>query len=131
MKIPRGQFTVRRMMIAVALVSILFHGIVLALRPEYFGLTLVNRSGQSISQLIVTSSGEESLIQNLTDGSTATVRFQSHDDPRLDLAGALEGGTRVRSWFRIAGNPKRFAHIVGTIDQGGKLRLSLGQVGTP
>jgi hypothetical protein len=114
-------------MIAVALLSMLLGGLVLALRPECRRLTVVNRSGQSISRLIVTVSGEPLLITDLADGSTAIVPFPLHDDVRFNLAGTFGNRTLLRSSFIIKGNPKRFARLACAIGQEGKLRLSLGR----
>jgi len=120
------QFTIRRMMIAIAVLAIVVGGLVLALRPEYSRLTVVNQSGQSISRLIVTVSGEQSLITDLADGSTASVPFPAHDDDRFNLAGTFANGNQIRGGFMVKGNPKRFARLACAVGQGGKLRLSLG-----
>jgi hypothetical protein len=118
---PRVRFTVRGMMIAVAVVSILLGGIVLSLRPGC-RLRVVNRSGQTISQLTVTVSGERVVIENLADGSSATVPIRGRESPRVSVAGALMDKTPIRSEFGITGDPKRFAQVIGTVEPGGRFR---------
>lgn len=126
MRMPRLRFTVRGMMIAMAVISILLAGTVLSLRPDC-RLRVVNRSGQSISQLAVTVSGERVVIEDLADGSSATVPFRGRESPRFSVAGALMDKTAVKSGFRIMGDPKRFAQVVGTVEPGGQFRLSLSR----
>ena len=126
MSLPRVRFTVRGMMIAVAVVSILLGGIVLSLRPDC-RLTVVNRSGQTIPQLAITVAGERVVIEDLADGSSAAVPFRGRESPRLSVAGALMDKTPVRSGFQITGDPKRFAQVVGTVEPGGRFRLSLSR----
>jgi hypothetical protein len=136
MKPPRLRFTVRGMMIAVAVVSILFGGIVLSFRPVRpdCQLRVVNRSSQSISQLAVTVSGERVVIGDLADGASATVPYRSGNN-HFSVEGALMDKTPVRERFRIAGDvPKGFSEligrpveVVGTVEPGGQFRLSLSR----
>lgn len=124
MKRPRLRVTVPAMMLAVAVVAILLGWSVHSRRPDC-RLRVVNRSGQPISRLAITVSGERVVIENLADGSSTTVPFRGRESPRLTVAGALGDKTPVRQWIQFAGNPKRFPQIVGTVEPGGQFRLSL------
>jgi hypothetical protein len=127
MKPPRLRFTVRGMMIAVALVSIVLAGIALKIRTRYCYFRVVNRSGQPISQLAVTVWGERVVIEDLADGSAATVPFWKREELRISVAGALADKTPVMAGFHLYGDPKRFRPIVGTVGTGGRIRLSLSR----
>jgi hypothetical protein len=93
-------------MIGIALLAMVIGGLVRAFRPEYSRLTLVNRSGQSISRVVVRLSGEPSVITDLASGASATVPFPLRDDERTNVAGARRNGTAIRAKLKIAGNPK-------------------------
>ena len=126
MKPLRLRFTVRGMMIAVAVLAIPLGRMVVSFRPDC-RLRVVNQSGQPISQLAVTISGERVVIAGLADGSSATVPFRSRESPGFSVAGALMDRTPVRSRGQIMGNPRRFTQMVGTVEPGGRFRLSLAQ----
>jgi hypothetical protein len=119
------QFTIRRMMICVALLSVPLG--VLAIRPEYQGLAVVNGSGQVISQVIVSGAAEPTVIMDLADGAKAIVPFPVRDDPGFNVAGTFENGTMFSGGFKITGNPRRFARIACTVGQDGKVRLSINR----
>ena len=72
MRLPRVQFTIRHMMITVAVLTVLLGMTVLALRREYRGLTAVNQSGQVISRMIVNAGGEQSVITDLAERTKST-----------------------------------------------------------
>lgn len=61
----------------------------------------------------------------MDDGSSASVPFWCGEGPRPSVAGALTDSTPVNTSFQITGNPKRFAQVVGTVEKGGRFRLSL------
>ncbi len=124
MRLPRVQFNIRGLMIAVAVLAIVIGGLVLAFRPEYTRLTLLNRSGQSISRLVITFSGEQSVIADLADGATATVPFRVHDDEAMRVAAVLGNGKAIRAGFKI-GNPKRYSRIACDILEDGGVQLTL------
>src|SRR5262245_59038915 len=75
MRAPRLRITIRGMMVAVAVVSVLLGGIILCFRPDPCRVTLVNRSGQPISELAVTVWGERMVIEDLRDGALVTLPF--------------------------------------------------------
>jgi hypothetical protein len=124
-RLARAQITVRQMMVAVALLATLLCAHVLALRPEYHRVTVVNESGQSIGRLIVTVNGYQALVTDLADDSTASVPFPVHGNDCVDLTGRFGNGTGLRTGFTIVGNPRRLAYIACKIGLDGKLRLSL------
>lgn len=124
MKLPRARFTVLAMMIALAIIATLLGQVVRALRPDC-RLQVVNRSGQSISHLAVTLSGEVVVIDDLADGVSVTVPFRAHESPSLTVKGALVDESPIQHKYQLLGDPKRFPQIVGTVEPGGKFRLSL------
>src|SRR5262245_16916427 len=124
MKPPRLRLTVRGMMIAVAVVSILHGRIVLSRRPDC-RLRVLNRSGQSISRLAVTVPGETVVIEDLADGSSATVPFRGRGFFQFSAVGAIGDKTPIRSRFHIPGDPKRYAGVAVTVGPRGRFRMSL------
>ncbi len=124
MRLPRVRFTVRGLTLLVALVALLLGWSVLARRPD-LRLRVVNRSGQSIPLLAVTLRGERVVIDDLADGSSATLPLRGGEDPRFSVAGALADKTPIRSGVQIMGDPKRYGSIVGTVGPDGRFRLSL------
>jgi hypothetical protein len=124
-RLPRMQFTIRRMMICVAVLSVPLGATVLALRPTYQGLAVVNGSGQVISRVIVSIAAEQTVITDLADGAKATVPLPVRDDPGFNVAGTFGNGTMFSGGFKITGNPRRFSRIACTVGQDGKVRLSI------
>jgi hypothetical protein len=125
MRLPYARFTVRRLMIIVALLGIAIGGLVLEFRPQHASLKLVNRSGQSISRLVVKFSTEQSVLTDLSDGSTTAVPFPVHDDVHFSVSGSLANGKAVYGAFRVVGDPKRFAGVACDILEDGGATLTI------
>src|SRR4051794_28341781 len=82
MRLPRVRFTVRRMMVALALIAANLAAGAFALRPDVSPrrLAVVNRSGRPIPHLDLTVSGKSITLPSIPAGATVTASYPSRRD---------------------------------------------------
>jgi len=148
MKLPRLRVTVRGMILVVGLTGLILAAARYALGPGANTLTVVNRSGRSVSQVevIVRDPGGFPMthrmafvpgdlfgFRNLADGSTATAAFRSYGigtwcrAPRTDsflLRLKLEDGTSVQGGFGFRPEPGSRTGPLFIITERGDLMLT-------
>jgi hypothetical protein len=148
MKLPGYRITVREMMVAVGLIALVLGVANYAVRPRSSTFSVVNRSGQPVSQprVVVTDSDEPPVLgpktaaaggtfafQDLADGSAVTASFLSRGlgswlrAPKPDafqISGSLGDGTRIQGRFGFLPKPGSRSHPFFIIDKKGDLWLT-------
>src|SRR4051812_16586999 len=96
MKLPRVQFTVRRVIGGLVALLSIAAGAAWALNAAENRITVVNRSGQTIALVLVAVSGSTSCVmfEGLPDGGEASAPFRiGYDDGDFYLHGRMWGKT--------------------------------------
>jgi hypothetical protein len=129
--IPRVRFTVRRMMVAVAIVAATLAVGVLAMRPDVSPrrLAVVNRSGRPIPRLDFTVSGETVTLRSIPAGATVTAFYPSRRDQfdQFAVTGSLADGYRLDAGFgfRVTSERPR-GYPVFIVGQDDRMMISEG-----
>jgi hypothetical protein len=117
MRVPR--FTVRRMMVAVAGIALLYGG----MRKLENRLAVVNQSGQLLSRLKVGMghAGPIATFEDLRDGGVETASFSIKGDDSFVVDGMLADGTKVGGNFGYVTNGEFGERPRFVVRRGGKI----------
>jgi hypothetical protein len=121
------RFTLRTLMLAIGLVSLVLGVVAFSLRPKVSRFSVVNRSGRPVSRLLFSVSGDQVVFRNVPDGSTVSAPFPSHGLDDFEVTGTLADGTALKGGFGFRSDVKRGSHPVFTIAKGGDLWITDGR----
>lgn len=126
MRVLQGRFTVRRMMVAVLGLALVFGGVAYGLRKAENWLVVENRSGQTLAslQISLSNAGHVAVVENLPEGGTETASFRIRGDDSFVLKGSLADGTKVGGGFGYVTNGDYGVRPRFVIRQGGRVEFN-------
>jgi hypothetical protein len=123
--------TVQRQVITLAIIGLLIlGGTTWSLRAIQNRLTVENRSGQSVSLLMIGIYGSSSclMFENVPDGGMVSARFNVDRDGGFYVHGFLADGTNIKDgYYGYVTNGMYGEHARFVVKQGGGLDFSQGR----
>lgn len=122
MRLPR--FRLRTLMIAVAVVALMFGGFVLLFQPRWNRLNVENRSGQPISLIQVMTGTKTVVFKNVPDAATVSAAFPTRGADKFAITGIMADGTPLRAGFGFSTAQPSVEFPCFTVRQKGELSIT-------